>query len=156
MRQVHKRFDPIYNDARQRIQTLGNFGCACVRGGLGLLALLGSRHFAIAAQYRQVLHLFHVPATSSECGCAAKRAFGSATTCRYTEPNPLGKATHGSSLPEAKDATGDFQGLGGLAQFRRSHSILAISNNLQGRRAACFGWHACTLAVHVTIGTRAA
>ncbi|CAJ1449353.1 unnamed protein product, partial [Effrenium voratum] len=26
--EVHKRFDPIYNDARQRIQTLGNFGPA--------------------------------------------------------------------------------------------------------------------------------
>eukprot|EP00435_Cladocopium_sp_Y103_P036630 s698_g9.t1 len=24
--EVHKRFDPIYNDARQRLQTLGNFG----------------------------------------------------------------------------------------------------------------------------------
>lgn len=24
--QVHKRFDPIYNDARQRIQNLGTFG----------------------------------------------------------------------------------------------------------------------------------
>lgn len=24
---MHKRFDPIYNDARQRIQSLGTFGC---------------------------------------------------------------------------------------------------------------------------------
>lgn len=36
--QVHKRFDPIYNDARQRIQNLGTFGpFGCTRG-VGLVS----------------------------------------------------------------------------------------------------------------------
>ena len=39
--EVHKRFDPIYNDARQRLQTLGNFGCLGCNSGSSLIRPIG-------------------------------------------------------------------------------------------------------------------
>ena len=69
--EVHKRFDPIYNDARQRLQTLGNFGCLGCNSGSSLIRPIGC---TIGKKLWSIIHVMSCHVIHLEPSCPWFRA----------------------------------------------------------------------------------